>query len=316
MLFPLLEARDEVAGRESSVDRERQVLSLLYLGIAAVNLAHYEDASFHFSHCLKILQERRVYLPIVRIKARYSLAMTCLMKGLFGTAIRQYEDALRLCRHYHIDEEMAHIYYGLCEAYRGAGDYVKAMVAGQEALQRYQQREDRPLEARMHCELGRVCFLLGDFRAASDHYTEALALATNCNNPTMIMLICAALADLRLAEQRVSEARRYCRLALETMERVNNVHMRGRTYYSVAKVAYAEARASEGEQRRQLLEETMSWFQKAKTQLEQTQAYADMAEMYGLWAQVLEDAGQAEEAIAFWRQGYNMMSKGKEIKES
>jgi tetratricopeptide (TPR) repeat protein len=309
---PFLEQPGEILEKEPLLEREHLVLSWLHLGIAAVNLSHYEDASLHFSRCLKILHDRRVHLPVVRIKARYSLAMTCLMKGSYSMAIQHYEDALRLCRLSHVEEEVPHIYYGLCNAYRGIGDYVKAMVAGQEALQRYQQREDRPLEARMHHELGRVSFLLCDYRAASDYYTESLALATSYNSPTMIMLNCAMLADLRLAEQRLPEARRYCRLALEMMERVTSAHMKGKTYYAIGKVSYAEARESGGEQRQHLLRETMDWFQRAKTQLEQTQAYADMAEMYGMWGQVLEDAGNMEEAIVLWRQGYEILSERKD----
>jgi tetratricopeptide (TPR) repeat protein len=314
VLSPLLEKNGEVREKETLVEREQVALYLLHLGIAAVNLSHYEDASRHFAMCLKVLHDRRVHLPMVRIKARYSLAMTCLMKGSYSAAVQQYEDALRLCRHYRVEEELAHIYYGLCDAYRGIGDYVKATLAGQEALQRYREKGDRPMEARMHNVLGRICFLLADFRAASDHYTESLAIATSCNSPTMVMLNCAGLADLRLAEQRLPEARRYCDLALETMERVENVHMKGRTYYAIGKVAYADAHEAEGERRCELLEETIKWLQQAKTQLEQTQAYADIAEVCGMWAQVLEEVGRTEEAIELWRQGYEILNERKEAK--
>ncbi len=313
VLSPLLEKNGSLREKESLIDREQVALYLLHLGIAAVNLAHYEDASLHFAMCLKILHDRRVHLPMVRIKARYSLAMTCLMKGSYSAAVQQYEDALRLCRHYHAEDELAHIYYGLCDAYRGVGDYVKATLAGREALQRYREKGDRPMEARMHNVLGRICLLLADFRAASDHYTESLAIATNCSSPTMVMINCAELADLRLAEQRLQEARRYCQLALETMEKVENVHMKGRAYFVLGKVAYADAHESSDEgRRRELLEETMGWLQQAKSQLEQTQAYADMAEVCGMWAQVLEEAGRTEEAIELWRQGYEILSERKE----
>jgi tetratricopeptide (TPR) repeat protein len=313
VLSPLLERNGELREKETLVEREQVALYLLHLGIAAVNLAHYEDASRHFAMCLKVLRDRRVHLPMVRIKARYSLAMTCLMKGSYSAAAQQYEDALRLCRHYRAEGELAHIYYGLCDAYRGVGDYIKATLAGQEALQRYREKGDRPMEARMHNVLGHICFLLADFRAASDHYTESLAIATSCSSPTMVMLNCAGLADLRLAEQRLPEARRYCELALETMERVENVHMKGRTYYAIGKVAYADAHAAEGERRRELLEETIKWLQLSKAQLEQTQAYADISEVCGMWAQVLEEVGRAEEAIELWRQGYEILNERKEM---
>jgi tetratricopeptide (TPR) repeat protein len=294
---------------ESSLERERIVLFLLHLGIAAVNLSHYEDASQHFTLCLKILHDRRVHLPAVRIKARYSLAMTCLMRGLYAAAIQHYEEALRLCRHYSREDDVPHIYHGLCNVYRYTGDFVKACVAAEDALHLYQQRQERSMEARMHNVLGRIYFLLGDCHKAADHYTESLAIANNYNGATLVMVNCADLADLRCAEGRFEEARRYCQLARETMTRSDDVHMRGRTLLTIGKVAREEARLSDNKERRlALLEEAVGWFERSNEQLEHTQAYPDRAEVYGCWAQTLEDLGRAAEAIECWRSGYEFLS--------
>lgn len=309
VLSPLLLQTDEKEEKESLAERERSALSLLHLGTAAVNLAHYEDASQHFTLCLKVLHDRRIHLPPVRIRARYSLAMTYLMRGLYSAAIQHYEEALRLCRHYHAEDELPDIYYGLCDSYRAVGDYVRAYLSGQDALAIYQQKADRPKEARMLHALGHIRFLLGDYREAADHYTESIAIATSCQRPTMVMLNCAALADLRLAEGRLIEAKRYCTFALETMSRTENTHMSGRAYLVIGKVVHAEARTVEGEKRIALLEEAVQWFEKAKEQLDLTQAYPEIAEVYGAWAQVLEDLGQTKKAIECWRVGYAMLSQ-------
>ncbi|MBV9229743.1 MAG: tetratricopeptide repeat protein [Chloroflexi bacterium] len=314
-LSPLLEQTLNPGEQETSLERERLSLYLLRLGVAAVNLAHYEDASFHFTMCLKVLHDRRVHLPVVRIQARYYLAMTCVMRGFYSAAIQHYEEALRLCRHYSNEEELPHIYYGLCEAYRYIGDFIKANMAGQEALQLYQKRGDRKMEARMHYKLGRTRFLLSDFREAADHYTESLAIATGYNGPTMAMLNCAALADLRLAEGRLEEAKRYCQLALEVMERTDDAHMRGTTYHVIGKVTHEEARRAEGAQRRELLEKTVSWYQKSCEYLNSTQAYPDIAEVYGRLAQTLEELDRVEEAIECWRSGYEVLSHKKTLSD-
>jgi tetratricopeptide (TPR) repeat protein len=311
-LEPLLEqhVKDlETGEQETPAERERLVLYLLRLGIAAVNLCQYEDASQHFSLCLKVLHDRRVHLPAVRIKARYSLAMTCLVRGLYPAAVQHYEEALRLCRHYDNEEEVPHIQHGLCDAYRYTGELTRARDAGYEALRLYEQRRDPLMEARMHNKLGHICLLLSDFHRASDHYTESLAIATGCDAYTMVMLNCAALADLRLAEERVGEARRYCTHALSNMKRTDDVHMRGTTYYIVGKVAYEEAcRAEDKMLRRRRLEEAIECFTTASEYLEQTQAYPDRAKVYSSWAQALEDLDRAEEAIDCWRAGYKMLS--------
>jgi tetratricopeptide (TPR) repeat protein len=312
VLSPLLQQNGEVGGQETKIERERQALYLLRLGVAAVNLSHYEDASLHFTLCLKVLHDRRIHLPIVRIQARYSLGMTCLMRGVYNVAIQHYEEALRLCRHYVIEDELPNIYYGLCAAYRETGDYIKASLAGLEALQLYRDRGDHVKEAQMHGLLGKISFLLHNFREAADHYTESLALATSFNSPTMVMLDCASLADLRLAEGRMEEAKRYCQLALENMNRVAKPHMLGETYFIVGKVTYGEAQQSQGARRQELLEEALRWFSLANEQLETTQASATRAEVYSAWAQALEDLGRMEEAIECWRSGYEVLSLKKE----
>ena len=309
VLSPLL-ANVKLTGEgDSLVERELVALYLLRLGEAAINLGHHEDASLHFTICLKVLHDRRVYLPTVRIKARYYLGMTCIVRGLYSAAVQHYEEALRLCRHYNNEEEMAHVYHGLCDAYRHVGDFARATTVGDEALQLYRKRADREMEARVHHLMGRISFLLGDLRAASDHYTESLAIATSYNGPTMAMLNCVALADVRMAEDRLEEARRYCQLALETMQRSHNVQMSGTVYHAVGKISHEEARQAHGEQRQQLLQEAVSWYQKASELLGPTQAYADRAEIYGRWAQALEELGCAQEAIDIWRSGYEVLSK-------
>src|SRR6266487_4536741 len=132
VLTPLAQIKPE-GEADTLLERERLALYLLHLGEAAINLSHYEDASQHFTNCLKVLHDRRVHLPSVRIKARYSLGMTCIRRGLYSAAIQHYEEALRLCRHYNNDDELAHIYHGLCDAYRNIGDFARAMTVGQEA---------------------------------------------------------------------------------------------------------------------------------------------------------------------------------------
>jgi tetratricopeptide (TPR) repeat protein len=129
------------------------------------------------------------------------------------------------------------------------------------------------------------------------------------------MLNCAALADLRLAEGRLPEAKRYCQLALEVMERTDDTHMRGNTYRVVGKVTYEEARRAEGARRRELLEETVVWFQKSCEHLASTQAYPDIAEVYGQLAQALEELERVEEAIECWRSGYEVLSHTKKLSD-
>jgi tetratricopeptide (TPR) repeat protein len=126
----------------------------------------------------------------------------------------------------------------------------------------------------------------------------------------MAMVNCTALARVRLIEGRLEEARRYCRRALEIIERLpsSDPLLCGLTYLMCGKVAQAEAQRAEGEHQRSLLEEAITWFERAKSELSPTQAYTEVTEMYGLWAEVLEKLGRYEEALSCWKLGYEALS--------
>lgn len=308
-LKPLVKQGDAQSDPETLLERERIAVCLLQLGLAAVALAHFEDASLHFTYCLKVLHDRRVHLPAVRIKARCSLAMTCSMRGLYAPAIQQYEEALRQCRHYNNEDEVPHVYYGLADAYLRAGDYAKASNAAHQALLLFEKREDQPMIARTHNLLGRICFSSHDYQQASEYYTKSLTIATHDDNFQMVVLNCVALADLSLTQAQITEAKRHSHAALNVLARVEDPYCQGGTYYVIGKVALEEARKSDGMQRRELLEEAAAWFDKAQAQLAIARAYPDMAEVYGYRAQALEELGRVAEAIECWRSGYEMLSK-------
>jgi len=289
-------------------ERERRAFYLLCLGNAAVNLSRYEEASRHYSQCLKILNERRVNLPRVRIKARYSLGMTCIMNGFYAVAIQHYEEALRLCKNNPDHEDLPDMYYGLCDAHRLLGNFEQAFTYGKMALSIYERRAERSKEGRMHNLLGRICLQLGEYREATDHYMEALSIATIDNHQMMKMVNFSALADLRLAENRLDEAKRYRQRAQEVSGGLNDPHLFGLMYQICGKVAQAEGEQKEGEQRQRHFEEAKGFFEKAIAHLSQTEARTSLAEVYGRLAQILEMSGQQQEAISYWKAAYESLS--------
>jgi hypothetical protein len=288
-------------------ERELQALTLLLLGSSVINLAMYEDASLHLTHCLKVLHDRRVHLPRVRIYARFSLAMTCLMRGLYEQSIAYYEESLHLCAHYMDEEAVPDIYHGLCDVYRVQGDLVRSYAAGLDALRLYEEREDLRMVARIHTMLGEVCLQLQHYEEAKTHYQQSLVLALAGGGTTLAMVNYAALAETHMAEQRMAEAQQYCDLALEAMKQSSDMHMRGRVYLVIAKIAHVEARHAHGDERQRLLATVVSWYERANSCLETTQAYSDMVELHAGWGEALEELGRVTEAIQCWRAGFHSL---------
>ncbi len=305
ILLPLLNpihAENQDIQQETLLERERFVIYLLRLGQTAVGLAHYEDASRHFSYCLKMLHDRRIQLPAIRIEAQYNLAMTYMMRGSYAAAIHNYEDALRLCNHHQLYEEMPNIQYGLSETYRCLGDFAKAHEAASEALRSYQENGNEPLQSRMYNVLGRISLELGDYNASEMYYTKSLSLAISNNSSKMLLLDCAALAELFLEKADVDTAKEYANRAVAAIEQVEDAFLRGVVYNTVGKVALSEARLVA--QPQNLVDEGIAWLQKSIEQFQLTQAYMRLAEVYSRLAEVFEELGRAKEAVAYWKFAY------------
>ena len=164
------------------------------------------------------------------------------------------------------------------------------------------------MEGRIHNVLGRICYQLREYREATDHYMESLSIATLENSQNTKMVNFAALADLRLAENRLEEAQRYCDRALEVSQGLTDDMYLGLTYLVCGKVAQAESEQAEGKRHERLFEEAREFFEKAKEHLTRAQARDYLAEVYGRLAQMLEQSGQTQEALVYWKAAYTSLS--------
>jgi tetratricopeptide (TPR) repeat protein len=290
-------------------ERERRAFYLLCLGNAAISLKRIEEASLHYTQCLKLLSERRVNLPQVRIKAHHSLGMICTLSGFYVMAIKHYEDALLLCKNIPEHEDLPEIYYGLCDANRLLGKFESAYTYGVKALELYDNKGMRNMEGRIQNLLGRICYQMREYNESADRYLESLSIATLDNNQELKMVNFTALADLRLAEDRLEEAQRYCQLALEVADGLNDNYFLGLMFLACGKVALAESEQTNGKQHEILFSKARSFFERAKEHLSQTQASALLAEVYGRMAQMFEQSGQSQDALSYWKTAYESLSK-------
>lgn len=297
--------------QEPVAERERFILYLLRLGKVAVQLSHYADASTHFALCLKLLRDRRVQLPLARIRAHAWLAMTYGQRGLCTVALHHYEEARRLCAYYDEEDELADIYYGLSEVYRRQGKLIDAYTAGQEALHRYQLQAKEVRQSQMYLLLGAIAAQLGYTESANKHYMQSLRLAQEHQKSIIIMLNYADLAELRLKQEQPEEARSYSKQALEYARRVDAPHMSGGVYIVVMKVMLELAKGMDETKRKMTYENALILCQEAEERLKETQAYEELTELYGHWAQILEFLGREREAVACWRSAYTATEKAK-----
>ena len=134
-----------------------------------MSLKLFEEASQHYTQCLKLLGERRVNLPHVRIKARHSLGMTCIMSGFYVMAIKHDEEALQLCKNIPEHEDLPEIYYGLCDANHLLGKFESAYAYGVKTLELCEKRGMWNIEGRVQNLLGRICLTITTWDCCFSH---------------------------------------------------------------------------------------------------------------------------------------------------
>jgi tetratricopeptide (TPR) repeat protein len=227
-----------------------------------------------------------------------------------AVAIQHYQEALKVCAKEKLQQELkkdiAGIYYGLAEAYRLIGDFERAHTHGRMALQMYEELSERYFVCRVYNVLGRIAFQLGDHQTAAELYMESLSLAVLEDRAGMKMLNFIGMAEVRLAENRLDEAHRYCDHALETSAHLqDDHHLCGLMYLVRGKVAFARAKEMQGEEIRYGLQEAQKIYEKAEEQLAQTQATMLRSELYGRRAEVYEALNQPQEALACWKQAFD-----------
>ena len=150
-------------------------------------------------------------------------------------------------------------------------------------------------------------FLVGEHQVAAEYIMESLSLAVFDDKVGMKMINFVAMADVRLAENRLDEAQRYCDHALETAEHLqSDHHLCGMMYLVCGKVAFARAKETQGQEARYVLQEAQAIYEKAEEHLAQTQAAAHLSELYGRRAEVYEALNQPQKALACWKSAFNV----------
>lgn len=291
-------------------ERRRRIHYLLLLGQMANTLGYYEEATRHYTQCIKFLDERRMNILSVRIKARCGLGSAYTQIGFYAVALAHYEDALQLSGARSAHPDILEIYAGLCTVQRCLGNIEQALLYGKKALQLCVERSETSLEGRMHNLLGQVYDQMRDFEQASFHYTEALKRAKGVDDPELILTNLTALAGVHLAEGRLEEARCLYEQGLTYRARVSNTRLTGALYIMGGKIA--EAGQVSGGQTQALVAEAIACYQKAETALAPIQAKTELAEVYGRLAQILEASGRQGEAIAYWKSAYTLYARPEE----
>ncbi len=287
--------------------RRRRPGYFLRLALAARTLGYPQEAITHSQHGLKLLDERRMNIPEVRLQIHIMLGMLAIDTGDTDQAILQYETALELCGQDPTNPLLAAIDEGLCEAYLQQKLFSQALEYGKQGLLISDNACKGERKEHLLLLLSRCSSALHDIDQAHTWIRQARNLANDSGIAERIARTLLAQAELLFEEGNWHAARQNCEQASTS---AHDTLSQGQIALLRGKIAEAEWSA-DPEKSSDLADEAMTFYEQAQSIFTNSDipiAKTHIVEVSVHQARLLENRGQTNEALTFWKTAYELGS--------
>lgn len=285
--------------------RRRRPFCLLLLGEMARELGYPEEAIEHFQHCLALLNERRMNIPEVRLLAHSSLGQLSLQMNQTAQALIQYETARNLCSSAQAEKPLcASILMGLCETYTRLEKYEQALATGKQALRSFQADSSANCREHLLLLLSRISFSLEDNPSALSYAREAGQVASQTNDHVRVARALLAQGEVLQAMCQGQQARESCQQALALLSVTSDQPLHGATLFLLGKIAEGAWRQKPAQV--ELAREAQEDYEQAWAIFESLHDASSLVRVSRQLAQLLEDRGRPELALAHWKTAYTL----------
>lgn len=290
--------------------RRRRPTCLLFLGDMARELGYYEEALEHYQRCLKLLGERRMNIPEVRLLAHWRMAVLALCMDQPAQALVQYTTALGLCGETSGHPLLATLLTGLCEVHARLDQPAEALAAGQKALQLLQEQAQAGHLEQLLVLLSRVSLALHDSVAALTYAHDAWRVASDSDNPAEMANILLTQAQIYFEGCQMREARAACQQALAIPQAQQDAYLHGTIVFLQGKIAEAEWHCHQD--RAELADEAQRYYEEARAIFEPLPQTSSLARVSMRLARFLEARGKPEQALTHWKTAFMLAKQGED----
>jgi tetratricopeptide (TPR) repeat protein len=300
-VLSVLPGADAYLAKADGTVRRRRPWTLWALGNLVAHLGYPSVEPFR--EAVRLLDERRMNIPWLRIQVLVDLAQTLLALGSPHAALAHYEQALGWYQRVFSQQESAHealptIFIGLCETLGHLSEVERALDYGNRALAVCPPEQ----KWRTLSLLGGLHQRQDQLKEASAAYQEALAFARNAGQRLETLV---ALTRCALAGQHLSEAQHYRDLAVEEDRTSLPPRLRASLFRVCGDIAQLRATFRSEQPLVQLLrEESIEWYCDALTALPGDPEV--LSALTKLLLEMAERDGQVVQA-AFWKKAYRVV---------
>ncbi|HEY0753579.1 MAG TPA: hypothetical protein VGD98_06425 [Ktedonobacteraceae bacterium] len=280
--------------------RRRRPMCLLILGEMARELEYPEEAIEHIQHSLTLLNERRMNIPEVRLLAHCSLGRLALDMNQTAQALTQYETAL----HLYNDQETGSalrtaVLTGLCDTQMRLEQFEQALDTGKRALASLEADDEEHLLVL----LSHICLAMGDSASALVYAQDAKNAANQSKDVMRVAHTLLVLAEIQQKECfDAQDARANCEQALALLAQTPEQPLNGTALFLLGKIA--ECEWSRSREKIPAANEAQARYEQARAFFTEQHDTASLAKVSRQLAQLLEERGEPEQALIYWKQAF------------
>ncbi len=191
---------------------------LATLGLVYTWLDQFPEANAVLEEAFNLSQQLNKHNVV--FESLIALAILDIMSDSYESACERLEKGLEITHLQGFQTYQSHLLYNLGRALAGLGKYEEAKTCCKQALAIGKQTKD-PLAQMWPCMFqGRIATAEGNFKGAEEHFARGFNIAWQANQIDFLLPSITYLAELRLEQNRTSEAAELLGLALQSASEI------------------------------------------------------------------------------------------------
>ncbi len=268
-----------------------QILNLLGNVYAAMH--NYAQGLQTHRQSLDMLENMQPLNPFLMAQVYTNMGLHYTYLNKFQQAIEMFQRALALTEAVSHPDQLQSLYLHLFQYYKEIEDYQQAQLYGYKLMQVSSQEYSQSLKSGVYYYLGQA-MLRDDRQSALAYLKKTLAEVEAMQDQLVLAIVTGQYAQWLFENGQLAEAQEQAEKALVLVSPYEDTIMKAEALMTLGKIAYAQKAFEIGD----------GHFVAALHILEQLNALEELADGSAMYAQILEEHGNMNEAFIYMKQAF------------
>lgn len=249
-------------------------------------------------YCLELLQKEQPHETFLLAQVYVNIGLHYSHLEQFNKAIEMFQQALAIMHTLNDSDSLKSIYWSIAQHYIEAQEYQWATYYEYKWLQVDAQEQQNTLRSEIYHYLGRA-MMKSDQENAHFYLEQALQDVDTTQNELTQASIRVHSAEWLLTQGNTEQANEYVQQAQTQAAQYGDTMIAADAFLLQGRIAYQEQDYAAGDR----------YFEAGLSILERLGAHEELIDQSACYAQFLEDRGEVQKAIIFWKKAYSYRQK-------